>query len=46
MGLDIPWLKTNENLKTVVDRIYRNQSISAHGVDNSQQLARLMINNG
>lgn len=45
MGLDIPWLKTNENLKTVVERIYRNKGLGEHGVSNAQQLARIMINN-
>ena len=45
MGLEIPWLKTNETLKTVVDRIFQNQGVTANGISNSQQLARLMINN-
>jgi hypothetical protein len=44
LGLDIPWLKTNETLKSVVERIFRNQGATTGGVSNARQLARLMIN--
>ena len=44
MGLDIPWLKTNKNLKTVVERIFANQGITGTGIHNARQLARIMIN--
>ena len=45
MGLDIPWLKTNETLKSVVERIFRNKGLTTAGSSNARQLARLMINN-
>ena len=45
MGLDIPWLKTNETLKSVVERIFQNKGLTTGGISNARQLARLMINN-
>jgi hypothetical protein len=44
MGLDIPWLETNETLKSVIERIFRNQGLGNGGVCTARQLARLMIN--
>ena len=43
MGLDVPWLKTNETLKSVVERIFRINAAAARGISNARQLARLMI---
>ena len=45
MGLDIPWLPTSATLKSVVERIFRNQGITTSGISDARQLARLMINN-
>lgn len=45
MGLDIPWLETHETLKTVVERIFRNNGITTGRISTARHLARLMINN-
>jgi hypothetical protein len=44
MGLDVPWITTNETLKSVVERIFRNRGLGADGIRNARQLARVMIN--
>ncbi|MEQ8667814.1 MAG: hypothetical protein RIC12_01495 [Pirellulales bacterium] len=45
MGLDVPWLDTNETLKSIVERIFANQGRVGRDVTDARQLSRLIFNN-
>ena len=44
MGLDVPWLDTNENLKSIVDRIFQNLRVRDDAIRTARQLTRWIIN--